>query len=1468
MSREHGYNPELEEQAQQHNLEAEQKEKKVAKTIAFVDASEDNDQRARDIAEAELLHEKEEINGERTWKNLVPRLWQNFKFSKKYEYARQQKIAAAKERMAETGSWYAEKDEADETAQELAAVVERFVSDAEGSVRENEQKVTIEEFFGPEQSNKAEVVKDAIKSLIGRYATGTLPNKEAFMEARNRELGNSRVVPEEIQGQVVGMADNMFEMAENARAAFEHHKSLADVDLDFEIVIAKARTGVRTKAELNTVDKIVDKLKGTKLGQFVDETTLSAAVAIAYTAGAVAVPAIARSRAVAWASMGVGAVVGGGFTALRENKRLKEERAQHTRERAKGDTVKVGQARREKMEQFIHQTIPAEHVTRSLDALILENGDYTTQEIETLFHSVVEIDARIKFSDRYNADLIRYTNERTVERERLELDKVSARARVELKRLVDAGKIKMPADDWNAYYQSHVNAKSRSYGEQGEKLDQQFDKFKRKEVAKAAVKAVAIGLVVGGVAQEARALIHPGETGVIEGLSGKKVEYATTPAEWVRRYLVGEVSIGENPPAELAGSHAEIVTFIEENRGELTPEEYVQQNPELFTKIHRTLWYDNDTPKPVFDKNELKLWWGGDKNTGLSPDGDYEFDISHMKPKGSYHDEFSVDAQNAMKENKIKLLLSLNEQTQSQVVELEIGPDGKVIIPKDSEAGKLFFETDDKGKAIFKGRFAEVAEVMEPKDGVEQVRLLATYEGKGIDGITVETPPTEIVEPGAEPEVGAPPGDYPIYPPPIIPIHFRREMESLKEVPTGPVEVPGLGYLYGESTLEERKLYEERRSKNLKENPSAKLDQYQEIEDYLKNQDEDYAKNLEELVGQTEEMSSDVKLAICIPVAGHQEGKNIYRTLENYTTQTADSKDFEIVLFVNHPANTEPDETMAEIERFRKEHPDIQVRVMNQAVPVSKAKIGYVRKVLNDAVLERHHKRGAEAADLIMVSNDADNKGLSPTYVENFIHQFETHPETDGFLGQLDWDPESYLNKPLIHVGTRLFQYLDIQSRRKGMHIGSSGANFAFRSSIYAGVGGYMAETTGGEDTRLGEMIQQSRTGAADKVAIRYGGTRVSRLYTSSRRAIDALNYGKAPIEQWDRGFSAYDSDVRSIDAGLEDDIDFDNPEQIKAFLIHTERIVNRTLDRAKGWGITADEPSFRRAVRLLGIKYEALTPHQIKITDATKLVEALKKYKEEAGQYRGAHAEVRQKVVVPGKKRIQKLEPLVESPQAEQEVQTQAGETSPETPKLIRITDEEPELVRINDEEPEPTENEVQSAVTPSQTKQRQAGRNNIDDQIEQDLMQRRQGHADEYEIKRAVANLKTNPEKIVPETSSGEKIISIAKVLEHYPMLSLEAKQYEKIPVSKKQEYQRNFLRAFTGIKTLPEDIKIKLGTQYAVDKSKSELVLDITQSWEKIRDQLHSGLKKVNENVIRVKPLVQSKKAGWTVLKPGAK
>ncbi len=166
-----------------------------------------------------------------------------------------------------------------------------------------------------------------------------------------------------------------------------------------------------------------------------------------------------------------------------------------------------------------------------------------------------------------------------------------------------------------------------------------------------------------------------------------------------------------------------------------SPDEYIAKHPELTHKIHRDLWYDNDTPHP-FDQNELRTDWGGENNTGIDAQGNYVFNVSRMTADGSFHGANSVDAKQLIEDGKLKMLFSLSKGTQHQVFEVNIGPDGNAIIDPKSELGKLMFEQQG-GHAVFTGKFAEVAQSTGmADDGGENVRILGTH--VGLDKDTVD----------------------------------------------------------------------------------------------------------------------------------------------------------------------------------------------------------------------------------------------------------------------------------------------------------------------------------------------------------------------------------------------------------------------------------------------------------------------------------------------------------------------------------------------------------------------------------------------------------------------------------------------------------------------------------------------------------------------------------------------------------
>ncbi len=426
--------------------------------------------------------------------------------------------------------------------------------------------------------------------------------------------------------------------------------------------------------------------------------------------------------------------------------------------------------------------------------------------------------------------------------------------------------------------------------------------------------------------------------------------------------------------------------------------------------------------------------------------------------------------------------------------------------------------------------------------------------------------------------------------------------------PPGPPE-PSLSGALGENI---QRIFSKRRSKTLVENPSAPLNPSTETTEYFSHQEKDHIDEVRQFATEIGPMPSSVEIAICIPVAGHQESQNIYDSLKNYTYQTVSKDKFEIILFVNSPKYDRSGNplssqaTLEEINRFKRDFPDMPIRVIQKSYD-EPPRIGQLRKILSDVVLYRNLERKT-GQDILIASNDADNKGIAPEYLENFIQLFYSDPKIDGSLGQLDWDPEAYIKYPIIHIGTRLFQYLNITGMNRSGRMSSSGANFAYRGSIYAAIGGYVETLSGAEDVAIGQAIIAAR---GDHKRLKFAGAIKSRLYTNSRRAIKALQDGLSPIEQWNKGFSAFDDEVRKMQLGTGTDIDFNNPKQVATFKEGLEYVINRTLDvYESGEKLGKNANYYKRTLSLLGIRYDVVD-NKVVITNMDGLIKGLQRYQE-----------------------------------------------------------------------------------------------------------------------------------------------------------------------------------------------------------------------------------------------------------------
>ena len=1247
--------------------------------VVIIDASHLAEMEARDAGDAHMTESKGKAG---FWKKL----WEHTFFD---EYYRQKEINKVRNEIVESGNIYTatEKDKKGHDGA-MNAIVDRFSSEYEETINKNagENKETLEE-NNPETLK----IKTEIKNLISDYAKG--PMTEEIFKSEKSRIFNS-INNDSVKGATT-YADNLFEMAKNAKLAIEHGAKLEELDFDFDIIVGKAKSSIKTEAKHNMVDKAVDWTKKSAIGRFVNPATLSVALGLAYSVSAFAGKRFLNSKLSHISTFGLTAVASGAFAAMNESQRLAEERRQHGREMAKGGKTEDGSPRREEMEKYSYKTESASDLIKNLRyslSEIKDNKNISESELATIISNINNIEARNNLGDRKKIDLISYSSPENVEKERTEMTILLAKSKVELRKQFG------DKFDTTLQQQNKTIEESLLGGESGiTSKDKSFSNLKLKKSAGKFFKTLLVGVTIGAVVQEGVSLIDGAWGGQREGIfEGAYYQFKgegtpnniQTPLEHVRGLIDGNPShlsmtnaheqiIGNshfnlpettniitNPDGtynivngdHIVADHINITTdangaldqesidrlgesgiiatteniIIENGSTEpISADEYVKEHLENTKHIKRDLWYDNDTPKPIFDKNELKLHWGGENGTGINADGKYVFNTSHMTSGGSFHDNLSVDAQEKIKAGGLKMLLSLSRDTQNQVFEVDIDANGNAIIDPNSEVGKIFFKIDAQGHAVFQGKFAEVAETFEEKDGAEHVKVLATYVGKGVDEIKVPGPLEIPINNLQIPLDEEPPYFIPLVPrTPLEPIAYKKD----KYPETEPI-TPFLPY-YGntQTSKEELDFYEGKKSKTLKENPKAKLDHYREIGAYFDKMDKKYLERIEKFALSLGNMEKECKVSVCIPVAGHQEGKQIYESLKNYSFQTAKNKNYEISLFVNHPKTDKEgnilnaEETLSEIERFKQENPNIKIKVMYEVLPDEDVNIGKIRKMLSDAILLRQHARGVKASDLIMISNNADNKGIDPRYIESFINQFEKNPEVDAMLGQLDWDPESYQRYPSIHMGTRLFQYLSTLGRRNGGGIASSGANTAYRSSIYAAIGGYMDNVSGGEDVAIGRAIVNARGG--DKKRLTFAGV-TTRLFTSSRRSIDAMKSGLSPVEQWDKGFSAFDDEVRNMIIEEGQEVDYDNEEIKEKLKKSLEYVFNRTLDVwGKGEELGKNSHFYKKALLLLGVKYKLDKEKNIVITDMDSLVKGLKTYQTEGKLIRDARS---------GKKEAQK---------------------------------------------------------------------------------------------------------------------------------------------------------------------------------------------------------------------------------------
>lgn len=687
----------------------ERKKRKALKNIkgarfTFVDIDSITQAEARKAADNEMA----EISKS---KNIIKRIWKGSLFK---EYYRQKEYSIAREKIETENNIYAGRDlEAKAHEKATRAITERFMSEYREAVGPDEEKNIL-------KSNNPEIKKTVggIEELIFKYANNQI-DELSFTNEKNRIFREINGIKEEEKG-VKMYADNLKEIAMSVKVALEHGARMEEIKMNTDLIIGKAKSSLKTEAHFNSVDKLIDKLKNTKLGRYISPATLTIATGLAYSLSVTLGKKVAfRAGAIASLGLAVGAV--GAIAGVEESYKITRERKQHNLEMAEGGSFDKEDKGRSNLEKFRHEMVSANDLRKEIeDVLKLKtpNGlrkKLTEEEKDQILSTLAKIEARKKLNYEKKIDLISYSGIDNVEEENKELIILVEKAKRHMRKILASSPER---EGFDSYLSKLTEAEKIKIigGENGlDKKDKAFKKYKAKKVAKKVLTTVSTGIALGLIAQEGAALLDDNAQSVFEGVNNQATEQ--TPLDKIFSLITGEKS-----------SH--LIDGTEQ--AQISASEYISNHQEQVTNIIRENWMDNNTSE--FDLNELQLKWGGDN--GLDNNGNITLHIKDMTAGGSFHNDVSMDVPKLTEGGVMKVIFSLTNETQGHVFEIPINDDGSIIIDPESEVGRLFFDVKDNGQVFFKGRFAEIVKTLsQNQSGPEKVSVISTLVGAGNNNI-------------------------------------------------------------------------------------------------------------------------------------------------------------------------------------------------------------------------------------------------------------------------------------------------------------------------------------------------------------------------------------------------------------------------------------------------------------------------------------------------------------------------------------------------------------------------------------------------------------------------------------------------------------------------------------------------------------------------------------------------------------
>ncbi|MCL2869885.1 hypothetical protein FWF48_03740, partial [Candidatus Saccharibacteria bacterium] len=584
--------------------------------------------------------------------------------------------------------------------------------------------------------------------------------------------------------------------------------------------------------------------------------------------------------------------------------------------------------------------------------------------------------------------------------------------------------------------------------------------------------------------------------------------------------------------------HAKGYTVVESQQRVIEPQtprteavtrsvsEYLKDSPDKVTKVTRKFWFDNDTPNK-FDHSELRLY-----ANGKTPDGKLSFSMG-LDGYQPHHAGNAIDLHQEAAAGKLFAQIIPSRNHQGEAIMVQLNSNGTLAVNQNSELAQ-YFSPDGK---VLKGAFMEMVYVpgKVEKNVADGITHLATASGGPVETVPVATwvgknalenitsmktvPLPDIVKTIWHTEIIGPSLVPLAEMPPIIPIVPRRSLLAAerRRISTysdgsgydGYTDSYGEGY---EGSSENSSLYEHIKSEvspSLRDDPDADLQLGQEVGFYKKQLAERtspaYIDSIETSIEHTPELNDHldnyIKSIVAIPVHATAESDKIFDTLKLYAKQEGGVSDSNIVaLYLNwrQDENTPENDskiqaTRSEIERARSAFPQLKLAVFEHANTVDEVGTtadpeltGSIARRMNDTImlaLQKSIQDGQMSADhdVLIIRNDADAKGMSREYIENMQKAAEQNPDVDSFTGHTRFDTMSYADTPGFGIVTNFMMGANAIAERYG-NVHTAGANFAYRASAYAAMGGigFTSGGVGSDDLAIGRRLSVVRDRASD----------------------------------------------------------------------------------------------------------------------------------------------------------------------------------------------------------------------------------------------------------------------------------------------------------------------------------------------------------------------------------------------------